>query len=175
MSSSTACSSSRSELFDLPESGARFSACRRYRYELWRRWDCRLPSICFIMLNPSTASEAANDPTVTRCQERARRLGYGSLFVGNIFAFRSTDPKLLYMESDPIGHDNDAAILSMALRSELVICGWGGHGDLRGRGKAVEKLLGNAGIDMRALKLNANGTPAHPLYLSYSLPPIPMP
>ena len=55
------------------------------------------------MLNPSTADETSNDPTVGRCQRRAVQMGYGGLYVGNIFAWRSTDPKGLLDTDDPVG------------------------------------------------------------------------
>jgi hypothetical protein len=78
-------------VIERPARGAAFSACRRYRYRLWRMWD-RRPHCCFVMLNPSTADELANDPTVERCERRARAWGYGGLEVANVFAWRSTDP-----------------------------------------------------------------------------------
>ena len=52
-------------------SGACFSNDRIYRYSLWRRWD-NGPTLNFICLNPSTADETRNDPTVTRLERRAR-------------------------------------------------------------------------------------------------------
>lgn len=87
------------------ETGATFSECRRYRYRLWRYWDRSKPPLCFLMLNPSTADDLSNDPTVERCQRRALAMGFGGLEVVNIFAFRSTDPAALY--SLPVGRYGD--------------------------------------------------------------------
>ena len=102
-----------------PESsGATFSPCRRYRYTLWRQWDERPPAT-FIMLNPSTADETANDPTVERCQRRAQAMGYGGVRVANIFALRSTDPRALYTAEDPVGPENDHALLTLARQPAL--------------------------------------------------------
>jgi hypothetical protein len=155
--------------------GATFSTCGRYRYILWRRWDASKAACLFLMLNPSTADEVDNDPTVERCQRRAQRMGYGGLVVCNIFAFRSTDPAALYEQADPVGPDNDRAIASQAAEAELVICGWGRHGALHGRGDAVISLLRSAGIQPHALRLNADGSPQHPLYVGYDQMPFPMP
>lgn len=75
----------------LVESSARFSDCRRYRYTLTRRF-ADGPTVAFIGLNPSTADEHADDPTIRRCLGFAKRWGYGELVMLNLYALRSTDP-----------------------------------------------------------------------------------
>lgn len=100
--------------------GAVFSPCRTYRYGLWRIWNPGAPLLAFIMLNPSTADDVVNDPTVERCVRRAVSMGYGGLRVANIFALRSTDPTQLYVSVDPIGPDNDTAIIEAAQASAMV-------------------------------------------------------
>lgn len=111
-------------------SGAAFSGNREYRYRLWRTWDSATLPALFILLNPSTADETKNDPTVERCERRARTMGFGGLVVANLFALRSTDPKALYSHPDPVGEINDLAILSAAVNAGIIICGWGRHGGL---------------------------------------------
>jgi hypothetical protein len=155
-----------------PESsGATFSPCRRYRYTLWRQWDERPPA-AFIMLNPSTADETANDPTVERCQRRAQAMGYGGIRVANIFALRSTDPRALYTAEDPVGPENDHALLTLAQGVSLVICAWGSHGRHQGRGVAVRALLHAHDIPLHVLRLNQDGNPQHPLYIGYDVAPV---
>lgn len=147
-------------------SAATFSPCRRYRYTLSRTWDPTRPALVFCMLNPSTADETQNDPTVERCQRRAVRMGFGGVVVLNIFALRSTDPAALYVTDDPVGPGNDEAILDVARRAPLVVCSWGTHGNLNGRGRAVHSRLADEGVDLRALAINKDGTPKHPLYVA---------
>ena len=65
---------------------AEYSDCEAYSYTLTRVWDEAGQRALFIMLNPSTATELQNDPTVERCERRARALGYGAFRVLNIFA-----------------------------------------------------------------------------------------
>ena len=164
-----------SEAALFPEhTGATFSPCSLYRYTLWRTWHASEPTCLFLMLNPSTADESANDPTVTRCQRRAWSMGYGGLVVCNIFAYRSTDPQALYTLDDPVGPDNDAAILDQARQAGLVVCGWGKHGALHGRGTAVLNMLRSAGIQPHALQINGDGSPKHPLYVGYGRQPSPI-
>jgi hypothetical protein len=151
--------------------GAKFSPCGKYRYDLWRTWDDAKPSCMFLMLNPSTADAIDNDPTVERCQRRAVKMDYGGLVVCNIFAYRSTDPTALYDLEDPVGSENDATILRRATHAGIVICGWGTHGALLGRGKAVIQMLMDADVKPYALKINADGSPQHPLYVRYAALP----
>lgn len=151
---------------------ARFSPCRKYRYTLEIRWD-EGPICNFLMLNPSTADEVANDPTVERCERRAGAWGYGALIVTNLFAYRATDPRDMMAQGDPIGPDNDEAIVSAASRSDLVICAWGNHGSYRGRADAVRRLLGGTITPIKCLRVSKTGEPCHPLYLPYELQPIP--
>jgi hypothetical protein len=138
-------------------------------------WDPSKTSQVVIMLNPSTADEFENDPTVERCERRARSMGYGGLTVLNIFALRSTDPKGLYESDDPIGPLNDRVIELLTEGAWSVICGWGTHGKFMARGQQVCSHLRSAGVVTMALKLNKDGSPGHPLYVPYHLEPVRMP
>ena len=117
------------------------------------------------MLNPSTADEVQLDPTCARARGYAERWGYGSLVVTNLFAYRETSPELMKAARDPVGRGNDAAILRAARQSAIVVCAWGNHGGFLGRSSAVLKILGAKKILLHALRINAGGEPAHPLYL----------
>ena len=149
----------------MTEAGATFSPCRRWRYLLWRRWDAAKPVANFLMLNPSTADEVKLDPTCARARDYAERWGYGALIVTNIFAFRNTNPDQMKAAKDPVGPGNDAAIVKAAKESALVVCAWGNHGTFLERSAAVKALLIKSKIRPHVLRVNANGEPAHPLYL----------
>ncbi|MEI9428700.1 DUF1643 domain-containing protein [Mesorhizobium sp. Cs1299R1N3] len=161
-------------LFTDQDEPATFSPCRVWRYRLARRWAKGL-SAAFILLNPSTADETNDDPTIRRCIAYAKRWGYGGLVLGNIFALRSTDPKGLYSHADPVGPDNDAALGSIAKEADRIVCGWGTHGVFQNRSEAVLRIIREAGAEPLALKLTAAGHPGHPLYLRQDLLPLPMP
>ena len=153
------------------ESVAVYSPCELYRYGLTRVWDAGAGKVSFVMLNPSTATEVQNDPTVERCERRARALGFGAFQVVNIFAWRATDPKLMRAQPDPIGVGNDAAIRAAANWADQVVCAWGSHGAHLGRGAAVEALLRGMGQPLYQLGLTIAGQPKHPLYISYDRQP----
>ena len=155
------------------ETGAVFSSDMRYRYKLWRIWNRQLPLVNFILLNPSTADAEEDDPTVYCCGQRARHMGYGGLLVTNVFAFRSTDPGRLYEIDDPVGPENDDAIITEAKRAAMVVCGWGKLGKYMGRATFVCDLLRLHKVYPHALNLNGDGSPEHPLYQPYSRQPIP--
>ncbi|MCB1357902.1 MAG: DUF1643 domain-containing protein [Maritimibacter sp.] len=148
-----------------------YSDCERYRYELTRTWDPDGAKALFVMLNPSTATEVQNDPTVERCERRARALGFGAFRVTNIFAWRDTDPKKMRAAPDPVGAANDAAIRNGALWADQVICAWGTHGEHLGRGPTVEALLRRTGVPLYHLGLTKAGHPKHPLYIGYARQP----
>lgn len=124
------------------------------------------------MLNPSTADEVANDPTVERCERRARMWGYRRLIVTNLFAFRATDPRDMKAAIDPVGAENDAAILAAAEVSDLVLCAWGTHGNHLRRADRVRALLDSQRVRLKCLRMAKGGAPCHPLYLPYELEPI---
>ena len=125
-----------------------YSDCERYRYSLTRIWDTGGEKVMFVMLNPSTATEVQNDPTVERCERRARTLGFGGFRVTNIFAWRDTDPRKMRAALDPIGPDNDSALLEGAQWADRVIAAWGTHGAHLSRGDAVKELLQGAKVSM---------------------------
>ena len=153
--------------------GAAFSSCRRWRYLLWRRWDSAKPAANFLMLNPSTADEHRLDPTCARARDYAERWGYGALLVTNVFAWRATDPGGMKAAADQIGSGNDRAIMDAAREAALLVCAWGNHAVHGERAAHVVAMLQRKKIALHALRLNAGGQPAHPLYLSKELRPTP--
>lgn len=162
----------------LPPSGqqgsrAVLSPCRLYRYALWRRW-ADGPQVLWVMLNPSTADETEDDPTIRRCIAFSESWGFGALAVANLFALRSTDPKALYhCGDDPIGTENDAWLGRLATESSLIVAAWGNHGSCCDRDIVVRALLDNPRGTLKVLRLTAQGQPSHPLYLPTGLDPIP--
>ena len=151
---------------------ALYSHCQRYRYALTRIWDADGKRAVFIMLNPSTATEVQNDPTVERCERRARALGFGAFRVCNIFAWRDTDPRAMRAAAEPVGPDNDATILDACDWADRIICAWGTHGAHLQRGAAMTTVLRATGLPLWHLGLTQAGHPKHPLYISYSMQPV---
>jgi hypothetical protein len=151
-------------------SEAVYSDGETYRYLLTRVWAPGKRAL-FIMLNPSTATEVQNDPTVERCERRARTLGFGAFRVTNIFAYRATDPKVMRAAADPVGPGNDAAILQSLDWADQVICAWGNHGLHLDRGARVQALLRATGRPLLHLGLTGQNQPKHPLYISYDQQP----
>ena len=151
------------------EKGATFSQCSQYRYALWRRWDKDKPTVMFIMLNPSKADAEVNDPTLEKCLRFSESWGYGSLLVGNLFAWKATCPGELRLADDPVGPLNDAALHDMAAAADLVVAAWGNHGSLWGRSRAVQRMFAGRLHYLRCTKARE---PSHPLYLPGDLQPV---
>ena len=160
------------------KSGASFSSCREYRYLLWRRWSWLNDQprwLNVIGLNPSTADESKDDPTIRRCIRFAKDWGYGGVTILNLYAYRATDPRVmrrfLHDGGDIIGPENDAYITRLT-KDKDVVAAWGNHADWE-RASDVEYILRVNAATLSVLKQNANSSPAHPLYLSAQLRPYP--
>jgi hypothetical protein len=136
----------------------------KYRYRLSRVWDESKPKILFIMLNPSTADANIDDPTIRRVVNFSKSWGYGGVYVGNLYAFRSTDPKGLRDVSDPIGADNIAHIQSLIQITDRVIYAWGNN-------RAEPDWLKTLVNEPFCIDLSKKGIPKHPLYLKKTLVP----
>jgi hypothetical protein len=157
-------------IFDIIK-GAEFSDCRKYRYRLWRIWDKSLPIAFFIGLNPSTADENIDDPTIRREINFAKAWGYGGLEKANLFAFRATNPKNMIMANDPIGQNNDMVLSYLHSKSAITIAAWGNNGGFKNRDKKVIQMLTSI-KEINCLKITKSGYPSHPLYLKSDLRPM---
>lgn len=151
---------------------ATFSPCRNYRYMLSRRWG-HGPTLCWVMLNPSTADAFRTDQTLAKCIGFTKRAGqFGGLVIVNIYSLRSTDPKALWTrkEAERVGPLGDEFIQSQTAGRDHVIAAWGTHGARNGRGDRVTAMLANAGVTLLCLGVTNNGQPRHPLYVPGDTP-----
>mgnify|MGYP003381930750 CR=1 FL=1 len=146
---------------------ATFSPCRLYRYELWRKWGEGDRYVMFIGLNPSTADEKTDDPTVRRCMNYAQAWGYGALCMTNLFAYRATKPRDMMSVADPVGPENNHFLLQAAAQAGIIVAAWGTDGAHLGRDTKVREML----PQLTCLRLTKKGHPAHPLYLPKTLKP----
>lgn len=146
-------------------SEATYSPCLAYRYSLMRSRSDDGQRLLFVMLNPSTASELVNDPTIARCESRAWAMGYGAFRISNLFALRATRPQDLLAAADPAGPLCDAFLARDAAWADHILCAWGNHGRHRGRDTAALAILRATDRPLRHLGLTLQGQPRHPLYL----------
>jgi hypothetical protein len=109
------------------KTSAIFSDCRSYRYALWREWSDTKKFVMFIGLNPSTADEYTDDPTIRRCIGFTKDLGFSAMVMTNLFAFRATKPEDMKASPNPIGKENDKYLIEIANEAAIVIAAWGTH------------------------------------------------
>lgn len=164
-----------SNFWTLQEENAAISACGRYRYALHRKIGMADRKSClFIMLNPSTADGLVDDPTIRRCVNFAKSWDCDRLFVGNLFAWRATDPRDLHKNGvsngDIVGPDNSEWLEAMAdvvtNREEErgpIICAWGPGGRYMQQDQTALGWL--AGYRLQCLGRSKDGSPRHPLML----------
>ena len=157
-------------MISLPPQSAVISSDNQYRYFLSRSWIGGEGTVAFIGLNPSTADANIDDPTIRRCIAFAKTWGYSSLWMINLFAYRSTKPEILKTTSDPIGPDNDKWLNDAVSKANVVVAAWGNHGQLHGR---ADQFIKKNDKPISALKITNSGAPGHPLYISSSTKLIP--
>lgn len=151
-----------------------FSVDRSYRYRLSIIWDASLPPQMFIGLNPSTADEVNDDPTIRRCIDYSKRWGAGGLVMCNAFAYRATDPEVMLAAEAPVGPQNTIDHLRGRAFGTFnrPIAAWGQKVIRWNRSYANDLKRFDGGL-LDCLRINADGTPCHPLYLPKILTPIP--
>ena len=142
---------------------AGFSDCRKYRYWLLRRWDDE-PLLNVIGLNPSTADEEKDDPTIRRIMGFARGWKYGGIQMLNLFSYRATDPKDMMRAEDPVGPNHDDLTRFFSKESNTIFCCWGTHGGYLDRDKYVMSMM-DVNYFPFCLGTTKAGYPKHPLYL----------
>ena len=152
---------------------AQFDRTGQYRYRLDRQWDEALPTIALIMLNPSRADHQQDDPTLRRCIRLAQQWQYGSLIVVNLFAYCTPSPKVLKAVDNPVGDENDGAILQACQQVPQILLAWGNEGGLQSRDRIVLELLTPYQAKLSCLGVNRTGQPRHPLYIPRQTQPRP--
>lgn len=121
-----------------------------------------------IGLNPSTADETKNDPTIRKCIGFAKRWGFEGLCMTNLFAFRATQPKEMLKCGNPIGDGNESYLREIASDAGMILAAWGTNGSHLGRDQWAKRTIPN----LMALKINRDGSPMHPLYVPYETVPV---
>ena len=121
-----------------------------------------------IGLNPSTADEVEDDPTLIRCINFAKSWGYGGVCMTNLFAYRATDPNDMKAAADPVGASNNRWLTRLAKEAGIVVAAWGNDGNYLNRASQIKNKI----PDLYCLKMNKSGEPAHPLYLRAELKPV---
>lgn len=147
----------QTDLFDQESNGAIFSECRTCRYALWRIWDKSKPLVMFIGLNPSTANESDDDPTIRRVKKFAFDWNYGGIYMMNLFAYITAYPEEIKKSYNLI---NDYWLTKMSLKCNRIIFSWGSFEEAKERAKEVVRMFNGY-----ALKINKDGSPKHPLYV----------
>ena len=132
----------------------------------------------FIGLNPSTANETDNDATISNVTRICKDNGFGGFYMMNCFPIISTDPKVLkdfYLSPvSYVQHQysiNNNKLKEVGEKCESVVFAWGSFAIVRelNRDKELIKMFPNA----KALRINKNGSPHHPLYLPKNIKLIP--
>lgn len=156
-----------------------FSDCGTWRYWLKREWDDAKPYGAIVGINPSKAGADWDDQTIRKGIGFAKRWGWGGFWMVNPFAFVSTDQRGLLTAPDPVGPENDLYLGDVLANADTIVVAWGSA-----KTTAVRRLLDARLGQMRRMRTlqaatddksyclgrTADGSPRHPLMLSYDTP-----
>ena len=146
----------------------------KYRYRLTRQWDDTKPRLTIIMLNPSTADDKVDDPTIRRCIGFAKAHQFGSmLVVVNLYACRVAKPRDLWKLPLDTRFDNkNSDVLGVAIESSAdILLAWGAscHPDAE-----WSIAVTNSALESKArlwdLGVTKDGFPRHPLMVRADQP-----
>ena len=155
------------------------SACGRYRYRLDRDVQPEGLVFAYFGINPSTADAEKDDPTVRKWKGFTLRNGGRRFIVGNVFAYRSKNPKALGPLSiaDACGPEQFLHVLNIAAEADILVPCWGNIGKVpRTHRKSIAALIGLLfAMDKPVLcfGLTESGSPRHPCMLGYDTALIP--
>lgn len=146
-----------------------------HRSVLRRSWIGSGGLVNWIMLNPSTATDDFDDPTIRKCVGFSKRWGFSRLVVTNLFSFRATDPRdlkaLIRLDYARAVGLADSALIICASSADVVVAAWGNHGNLAGRDDDVlDRVLPE--VPLRCIGLTKKGFPLHPCMAGYTEAPI---
>ncbi len=157
-----------------------FSADGLHRFQLWREWSDDLflnrtkeGFVQFIGLNPSTADDKTDDPTIRRCKDFTKRWGYNSMCMTNLFTFITPYPKNLPDIEDGVKIRSRQIVFEIATEAKIVICCWGKFVCAKFQARLILTHLKEKGVQAFHLGLNDDGSPKHPLYLKADTQPQP--
>lgn len=130
-----------------------------YRYFLSRSWDRSRSTVCYIGLNPSTATATDSDPTMTKLATAANMMGFGRMTLVNLFPVRSSNPSDIERHDDPLGEDAEDYIRQATDEAEAVFAAWGGKGEQYP--DRIAEVIDLVDRDICVLDFNQDGSPLH--------------
>lgn len=138
---------------------ATFSEDKTKRFVLHRQWNKEKPCAMVIGLNPSTADDKEDDPTIGFVTRILNHNGYGGLFMTNLYTMITPYPNDL-IKDDNWEHAIEIWKASMNYCKDVVFA-WGRFKIHDGRDETAKRMYRNA-LCFGKLK---NGSPRHPMYL----------
>ncbi len=134
--------------------------------------------IAYFGINPSTADAELDDPTVRKWRGFTTRYGGSKFIVGNVFAYRSTDVKVLgcVPVADLFGPEFMLYTEQIIAEADILVPCWGRLSKLKKQYRHIptrflEKLQ-STGKPILHFGKNDDGTPKHPLMLGYDSSPL---
>lgn len=148
-----------------------------YRYLLSRNIKSSSSRVLLVcMLNPSTADEEKDDPTISRVCRLAENGEFSRLLVLNLLGIRATNPADIWSHENPLGVDNwrtwDDVLKELIPDRDSISVAWGRAPKNRRQLLRFIPVLVEASRHLKVWPRplmtwvqNLDGSPRHPLYI----------
>ena len=141
------------------------SHCGKHQFASWFYEESMQNPLGVVGLNPSITKDGKN-LTVSALSKIAKREGFDSLFITNLYSYLSPDPKLLKEVLNPVLEENDGWIQRMTITCKKVLCIWGNN-PTEDRIKSVVPIIKHKAYSIGFTK---SGRTRHVLHTKINVP-----
>ena len=141
------------------------SLCGKHQFASCFYEESMMNPLGVVGLNPSITKDGKNS-TVSALSKIAKREGFDSLFITNLYSYITPDPKLLKELDEPVLDENDSYIESMMTTCKKVLCIWGNNAEEY----RIVDVLPIIKHKAYSIGFTKSGRPRHVLHIKIDVP-----
>ena len=147
------------------KSEALFSEDRKHRYLLFQEWDKSKPKAAILMITAGLANGVYADLTTMLCKNNTAELGYGAMYVVNLFSRTDIMTKSKNAIKSLYDENTDQYIRLAGEKADTIILAWGASGTetVKKRQQEVLQILAPYQEKFRMIVDGQNREYVHPL------------
>ena len=147
------------------KSEAVFSEDKKHRYLLFQEWDKSKPKAAILMITAGLANGVYCDLTTMLCKNNAAELGYGSMYIVNLFSRTDIMRKARKDLQAFYDENTDQYIRIAGEKADTIILAWGASGTetVKKRQQEVMQILSPYQEKLRMIADGQGREYVHPL------------